>query len=83
MSPEEQTFHEYYIDTFNTKFGRWLDNCPVNSNGIVIFNLFYFPAVRKFYINQISINEDLLLYHMKNDKQFFESYLLTSFPENQ
>lgn len=80
MEPEEQTWHEQFVDTFKFKFDRWLQYCGVNSNYQVNFDLIYFPLARKFIITKISLNMDLLIYHLKNDHRFFKAYFLDTYP---
>ena len=81
MDPEEQIWHEKFTDTFKFKFDRWLQSCGVNSSSIVIFDLIYFPAVRKFFLKKISLNQELFAHHLQNDHKFYTSYFLESWPE--
>lgn len=76
MSPEEQTWHEQFIRTFNSKFDRWLQSCGVNSNYRVIFEINYYPESRKFYFIKISRQEDAILSALKMDRSFYKEYIL-------
>lgn len=78
MSPEEQTFHEQFISAFESKFSRWLQNCGVNSNYRVTFEINYYPHIRKFYFVKISSQEDLILNALKIDRSFSKDYIIDS-----
>jgi hypothetical protein len=80
MCPEEQTWHESYVDTFKFKFARWLQNCGINSNYRVVFDLYYFPHLRKFYLVKISLQEDIIINALKLDKKFCKTYLISELP---
>lgn len=79
MSPEEQIFHEHFVDTFKFKMSKFLDECGFGSNYRVCFDLFYFPQLRKFYIEDISLNKEVLLKHLKNSHKL-KDYLLWKYP---
>lgn len=79
MSPDEQTFHEQFVDTFKFKITRFLNECGFNSNYRICFDLFYFPQIRKFYVDNISLNEKVLLSHLKNSYQL-KSFFIWEIP---
>ncbi|MES2238879.1 MAG: hypothetical protein V4497_01340 [Bacteroidota bacterium] len=74
MSPEEQTFHEVYESSFKSRLAKYLNNCGFSSNYPTNFDFYYFPQIRKFYLVQISINENVLIGRLKeayNLKDYF------------
>lgn len=76
MHPDEQEWHEQFVATFKFKFDRWLQSCGVNSNYQVHFNLTYFPAVRKFKVQDISLNKNLFIHRIEEDRKFFKAYFI-------
>jgi hypothetical protein len=78
MSPEEQTFHEQFISVFESKFSCWLQNCGVNSNYRVTFEINYYPHIRKFYFIKISRHEYNILSALKLNRTFYKEYIIDS-----
>jgi hypothetical protein len=81
MRPEEQEWHEHYVDTFKYKFKRWLVYCGSNSNYRVDFILFYFPTIRKFYISKISLQQDIVVSLLEKDTRFYSEYFTSTYPD--
>jgi hypothetical protein len=80
MCIEEQTWHEEYVDTFKFRFHKWLQNCGISSNYRIVFDLLYFPKQRKFYLQKISLREEIIFHNLKKDRDFFKLYFLDKLP---
>ena len=77
--PAEQEYHEAFIDYFKTELSNWLDNCGVRTSGVICFNIYYVPGVRKFYIFKINKKESEILQELKRDSRFYTKYFTHSF----
>ena len=75
----EQEYHETLIGFFKTEFSNWLDNCGVRTSGVICFNIYYMPVIRKFYIAKISKKETKLLQELKKSTNFYANYFTHSF----
>lgn len=74
MEPAEQEYHEALIDYFKSEFSNWLDSCNIMTSGVICFNIFYNPSIRKFYIFKINKKEIEILSKLKKDTKFYSKY---------
>lgn len=82
MEPEEQTFHENFVDTVKFKIARHLSNCGVNSNYRICFEVYYFPQIRKFYVYEISRNSNVIFGNLKAAYSL-KDFLIWEYPKSE
>lgn len=80
MSPEEQTFHETFVDNFKFKMNRGLVESRLQFSYVVCIDILYFPQFRKFFIEDISLNKEVILKHLKNSHTL-KDYFLWKYPK--
>ena len=76
--PAEQEYHEAFIGFFKTEFSNWLDDCRVRTSGVISFNIYYIPGIRKFYLAKISKKESDILQELKRSNSFYTKYFTHS-----
>lgn len=74
LSPEEQEYHEFWIEQFKHHFDEWFSKCGIPYSYSLHFNIDYYADKRKFKIVQVNKYQPQIFDRIKSDREFFRRY---------
>lgn len=76
LTPEEQEYHEFWINQFKGHFDEWFLKCGIPYSYSLHFNIDYFADKRKFTITYVNRYQERIFERIRMDDYFYNRYFV-------